>query len=212
MCPTTTGRFNLLYWPFDFPATGDDGPVVTPDEPTLRRQIARDVVLLAHALETLFTRFGFGAKTSSGHGTAFDLLAEPGQLLLKARLPGLVVAEQVEAPTSPPANYLETAELLAEDFRQPDDSLKSEAQYQQLIESRGQQYTGSRQKLYDKARRWWAREGRQFWENRSAQPEEAAADAPEVATVTFERLSELPAAARRLATALEHTQASGGAK
>lgn len=55
--------FTLLYTPLDR---------IGKDEAETRRQEAEDLTLLAQGLHDMFTRYGFGAKTSSGFGLARD--------------------------------------------------------------------------------------------------------------------------------------------
>ena len=59
-----TGTFRLLYVPYDFPGE------VTPDEAMLRAQVQADLPLVAETVHDLLIVYGFGAKTSSGFGTA----------------------------------------------------------------------------------------------------------------------------------------------
>lgn len=59
-----TGTFRLLYVPYDFPGE------VTPDETELCKQVKADLPLVAEAVHDLLLIYGFGAKTSSGFGTA----------------------------------------------------------------------------------------------------------------------------------------------
>lgn len=59
-----TGTFRLLYVPYDFPGE------VTPDEAELRKQVQAGLPLVAEAVRDLLLVYGFGAKTSSGFGSA----------------------------------------------------------------------------------------------------------------------------------------------
>jgi hypothetical protein len=61
--PGTTGAFFLLYIPFD--QIGDE-------ETETRRRVAQDLRLIAEGVQAMFCTYGFGAKTSSGFGTAVD--------------------------------------------------------------------------------------------------------------------------------------------
>ena len=56
-----TGTFTLLYVPWADSA-------LSPDE--VRRQAAEDLEAVAQGVEAMMTRYGFGAKTSSGYGVA----------------------------------------------------------------------------------------------------------------------------------------------
>lgn len=58
------GTFRLLYVPHDFPSQ------VTRDETALRSQVRDDLPLVAEVVTDLLLAYGFGAKTSSGFGSA----------------------------------------------------------------------------------------------------------------------------------------------
>ena len=85
--PGTPGVFSLLYVPFDR---------VGGDERETRNQVAEDLALLAQGIPAMFCTYGFGAKTSSGFGTAVDTFVNKrdqkrehlpaGQIQLKAIL------------------------------------------------------------------------------------------------------------------------------
>lgn len=59
----TPGVFSLLYVPFTR---------IGRDEPETRRQLAEDLALVAEGVRAMFCTYGFGAKTSSGYGTAVE--------------------------------------------------------------------------------------------------------------------------------------------
>lgn len=188
----TTGTFLLLYVPF---GSFD------------QREIAQDLEVTAAGLQAMLATYGFGAKTSSGFGVVKEQLAEQGKLLLRAAL--LTTDEPTlpqPAPSAPGlARYLETSTILHTDFRQPDGSLKSAAEYKAFIKSQGRQYGKKDQQLYDKARSWWEREGRQLTETASAHVEEPAPVMPvppPVAERTFTSLSSLQEQAQQVAAQL----------
>lgn len=195
------GAFRLLYVPYDFPGE------VTPDEPELQRQVQADLPLVAKAVRNMFTVYGFGAKTSSGFGTAEDRLATEGKLVLRMELPG-VTPQAPAGPQPEPApdlpRYLESPTRLHPDFRRADGTLKTEQEYQALIEGRGQKYAKKDRQLYEKAKAWWEREGRRLAESPPEAPEPVAepAPAPAIAEWTFTTLSELVEIARQVATLL----------
>lgn len=70
--------FALLYFPFD--RIGDDGI-------TTSIQSAADLGLVAKGLQDMLRTYGFGAKTSSGFGTAINRLPKSGELMIKLQLP-----------------------------------------------------------------------------------------------------------------------------
>ena len=84
-----TGTFRLLYVPYDWPGE------VTLDEATLRRQVQADLPLVADTVCDLLTVYGFGAKTSSGFGTADSRRVE-GELRINRLDEG---AEAAEGPS-----------------------------------------------------------------------------------------------------------------
>lgn len=198
------GTFRLLYVPYDFPGE------VTPNKPELRRQVQADLPLVAEAVRDLLTVYGFGAKTSSGFGAAEDRLATEGKLVLRAELRGMPAQAPAEPEPEPAPDlprYLESPARLHPDFRRPDGSLKTEEEYQALIEGRGQKYAKKDRLLYGKAKAWWEREGRALAEAPTEEPEPvvepAPSPAPPVAEWTFTTLSELPEVARQVATLLQ---------
>jgi CRISPR-associated protein Cmr2 len=196
-----TGTFRLLYVPYDFPGE------VTPNGGKLLEQVQADLPLVAEAVRDLLTVYGFGAKTSSGFGTAEDRLATEGKLILRAKLRG-VTTQTPAKPEPEPApdlpRYLESPTRLHPDFRRPDGSLKTEEEYQALIEGRGQKYARRDRQLYAKAKAWWEREGRALAEAPTEEPEPGGepAPAPSVAEWAFTTIGELPEVAQKVATLL----------
>jgi CRISPR/Cas system CMR subunit Cmr6 (Cas7 group RAMP superfamily) len=62
--PGTPGVFTLLYVPFD--------RIGKKDKKVTRLQVAEDLQRIAEGVQAMFCTYGFGAKTSSGFGTAVD--------------------------------------------------------------------------------------------------------------------------------------------
>lgn len=75
------GDLILIYVPF--------GPVEQTDN-ALRAEIAEDLQVLAKGILEMLTIYGFGAKTSSGFGTAEDQLVGVGKLAIRAKLDGKI--------------------------------------------------------------------------------------------------------------------------
>jgi CRISPR-associated protein Cmr2 len=73
----TWGNLILIYVPF--------GPIGQTDE-AIRAEIAEDLQVLAKGIREMLTINGFGAKTSSGFGTAEDQLVGLGILAIRAKL------------------------------------------------------------------------------------------------------------------------------
>lgn len=193
----TKGELFLLYVPF--------GPFEQGEDKT-RGEVAQDLEVLAEGIRAMFTTYAFGAKTSSGFGVAEDRLAGEGKLAIRAELGGETVTPG--APTEPQQpelpRYLESPTRLHADLRRPDDSLKSEAEYQALIESRGQKYAKKNKRLYNKAKSWWEREGRAMAEaaSQEAEPEPELHETPPVSEFMFCTLSQLGEKAQQVAEQL----------
>lgn len=189
----TTGTLLLLYVPF--------GSLD-------RREVAEDLEVTAQGLQAMLTTYGFGAKTSSGFGVVEEQLADQGKLLIRVALPAPTAPASTQAASSAPglARYLETPARLHADFRRPDGSLKSAAEYEALIKSQGRQYGKQERQLYEKAQKWWEREGRQLAEAAAKEPvEQPAPEAPPQPTVTeraFTTLSGLQEQAQQVAEQL----------
>ncbi len=75
------GEFILIYVPF--------GPIGQTDE-AIRAEVAEDLQVLAKGIREMLTINGFGAKTSSGFGTAEDQLVEEGKMAIRAKLDGKI--------------------------------------------------------------------------------------------------------------------------
>lgn len=75
--PSSTATFTLLYTPFD---------CFCRNKNETRRQVAADLKRVAQGVRGMLTTYGFGAKTSSGYGTADNRLAESGKLVIKANI------------------------------------------------------------------------------------------------------------------------------
>lgn len=197
----TTGDLVLLYVPF--------GPIEQ-RENERRAEVAQDLELLAEGIRAMLTIYGFGAKTSSGFGTVEDKLAGKGTLELRADLPGLAastgVASKPEQPAPSLPRYLQSPTRLNDDFRQSDGSMKSEAEYEAFVKSRGRQFAKKDKQLYEKAQKWWEREGRQLTEATAQEPttEPLLSQTPPVTTVDFDTLSKLRDLARGVATRLRN--------
>lgn len=139
-----TGRFTLLYVPYDR---------VGREQDKTASEVAADLEVLAKGLRAMFTLYGFGAKTSSGFGTAQEVVKD-GKLTL--RVSGL----QTESPREPPPEvkpaealprYLEATDRLKPEYRNPDGSFRrrSEGELNAMKKADRQ--------LYDKAKSWWER-------------------------------------------------------
>jgi len=180
------GELFLLYVPF--------GPLEQ-SEDERRAQVAQDLEVLAQGIQAMLTTYGFGAKTSSGFGTAEDRLVREGKLAIRAELAGEATpAAALPEPQQPDLpRYLESPTRLHVDLRRSDGSLKSEAEYQALIESREQKYAKKDKQLYAKG--WWEREGEKLAQatpqEPEPEPEPGPTETPPVSEYPFRTLSEL---------------------
>lgn len=187
------GELLVLYVPF-----GTSDP----------HQIATDLEITAQGLQAMLTTYGFGAKTSSGFGVVEEQLSGQGRLLIRAALgtSDTPAGTQVAPSTPSLARYLETPTRLHADFRRPDGSLKSAAEYEALIKSQGRQYGKQERQLYEKAQKWWEREGRQLADAAAKEPVEQpppiASPQPPVTERMFTTLRDLQAQAQQLAEQL----------
>jgi CRISPR-associated protein Cmr2 len=187
----TPGRFTLLYVPFDR---------VGEDEAKTRRQATEDLRLLAQGLQSMFTLYGFGAKTSSGFGLAREAVKD-GQLSVRAA--GLGAGRPASptteaAPAEPVPRYLEAPGRLKAEYRNPDGSFRhrSEAELRAMKKADRQ--------LYDKAKSWWEREGQAPGELKPEPPEAepATAQAAEWPSWPFASFEDLVNAASQVAQQL----------
>jgi len=194
----TKSELVLLYVPF--------GPIEQ-DEDQKRAEVAEDLRMVVKGIQAMLTTYGFGAKTSSGFGTAEDRLVGEGKLAIRAELAGeatpTAALPEPQQPDLP--RYLESSMRLHADLRRPDGSPKSEAEYQALVESRGQKYAKRDKQLYAKAKGWWEREGQALAETASQEPEPEPEPpaTPPVTDYTFHALSELCEVAQQAAAQLQ---------
>lgn len=197
----TMGDLVLLYVPL--------GPAGQSEDEG-RAEVAQDMEMLAKGVQAMLNTYGFGAKTSSGFGTAANQLNGHGTLVLRAELPG---SERDATPCPEPPQpapelprYLEAPTRLHADLRMPDGGLKSEEEYRALIENQGQKYAKKDKQLYNKAKGWWEREGRGMGAASPQEPEAKAEpvplETPSVSEFTFQTLSELCDLTRRVAQQL----------
>lgn len=199
-----TGTFTLLYTPLD--SIGQDGAET-------REQIFADLQLVAAGLEAMFTLYGFGAKTSSGFGLAMDAVRD-GIMVVGGLAYESEAVTAVTLPAAPPQpdlpRYLSAPSRLSPDFVSETGGLKSEAEYQELVERHGQKYAKKDKQLYDKAKSWWEREGQQLAQQQSElgiEPEPIVETPPPypLARETFAIFAELPTVAQKLTDGLRRT-------
>ena len=203
----TKATFTLLYTPLDR---------IGKDEAKTRQQIFTNMQLVTEGLEAMFTLYGFGAKTSSSFGLAADAVCKGaivvGGLAYEAESLTRETASSASAQPDLP-RYLVAPDRLHPNFASETGGLKSEAEYQKLVEARGQNYAKKDKQLYAKAKGWWEREGQQL----AQQPQEpAAGPEPEptpaapppypLARETFDTFADLRAKALKLASTLRQME------
>ena len=110
----TTGDFCLLYVPFD-------GFAREPGD--LNREVCTDLPIVAEALTEMLLVSGFGAKISSGFGTAHE--QAPGQMKLRATLAADADSAAVP-PTEPLPGYLVAPGRLRPEYLNPDGTFREQ--------------------------------------------------------------------------------------
>ncbi|MCB0025913.1 MAG: hypothetical protein KIT77_25945 [Caldilinea sp.] len=187
--PGSEASFNLLY---------------VPKHGSTIEHVCAALTRVSAAIEAMFTLYGFGAKTSSGSGTARSYLKD-GKLSVKASLPvvnsGGNAAPQEAEPAADLPRYLEAPDLLSADFRAPDGSLKSEEEYQRVVQGQGKKYKKEDRWLYEKARKWYERRQQELAAPEPA-AEEPVAELPPVTELSFASFEDLTRAAAALADSL----------
>lgn len=197
--PEGVGKLLLLYVPFGHIGQGED---------KRRDEVAQDLEVLAEGVRAMLTTYGFGAKTSSGYGTAREQLAGNGGLALRAELSEAAsppsALPQAELPVLP--RYLVSPSQLHPDFCKADGSIKSESEYRALLESRGKKYVSKYSQPYAKAKSWWEREGQQTTKGAKSElileATQALTEKVPVSEWTFSSLNEMVAQVKIAASRL----------
>jgi CRISPR-associated protein Cmr2 len=140
----TLGLFTLLYVPFDL--IGDE-------EKEIKKQVSRDILLIAKGLKAMFLTYGFGAKTSSGYGIAKSELTN-GKLILKAK--GVEASKKevikIQEPEESFKKYLNDDGSVKEEFKDGGEGgLLSNKQYNEKREQLG----GGSLSEFKKFRHWY---------------------------------------------------------
>jgi len=148
----TSGIFTLLYVPFD---------LIGKEEKEIKKQVSRDILLIARGLEAMFRGYGFGAKTSSGYGIAKSELTD-GKLVLKAEGIELLQKEEIkiEEPEEAFKKYLNDDGSVKEEFKGGGEAgLLSNKQYNEKKE----QLAGGSLAEFKKFRLWYGTYG-ELWQ------------------------------------------------
>ncbi len=117
-------------------------------------------------------------------------------------MPALPISPQPELP-----RYLDAPNRLHPDFVAETGGIKSEAEYQKLLEARGQNFGKPHRQLYAKAKSWWEREGQQLAQQQQEptpelRPIPIAAPPYPFVRETFDAFADLPTKAQAVADAL----------
>ena len=184
----TSGRFTLLYVPFN---------LIGKEEMEIRKQISRDILLIAEGLRAMFRDYGFGAKTSSGFGIAKSELTG-GKLILKAE--GIKVTQKEEIKIQEPAEsflkYLNEDGIVKDEFKSSREvGLLSNPEYI----AKGQQLGGGSFTEFKKFRRWYVEFGEQWQKHIQSR----SAPTPKWPTLSFESFDELLNVAEKIEKSLK---------
>jgi len=153
----TSGIFTLLYVPFD---------LIEKEEKEIKKQVSRDILLIAKGLEAMFRDFGFGAKTSSGFGIAKPELTD-GKLVLKVE--GVEISQKedikIQEPEEAFKKYLNEDGSVKEEFKKGsgEAGLLSNTQYGKIKD----QLSGGSLSEFKKLRRWYSNYG-ELWQKHIA--------------------------------------------
>ncbi len=185
-----SGLFTLLYVPFNF------------EEKDIQKQVAADIQLISAGVKAMFTAYGFGAKTSSGHGIAKPELVD-GKLILKAK--GIEISMKEEAKPKPPEESF--MKYLNEDYTVKKEYLGSGKGG--LLS--GKEIGGLKQKLsgfnsseFQRFRDWFIEDGERWKRHIQAK----GAPTPDFTALTFKDFDELEKLAQKLESSL-NTSAEG---
>lgn len=177
----TTGFFTLLYVPFD---------LIGCDENEVKKQVSEDIKLISDGLKLMFTYYGFGAKTSSGYGTAYENITE-GMITLRTKsVKVLIQKENFEPPKDPYKKFLDENGVLKDEFRGKDGGPLSNSQ---LGNFNGNQKEFKRFKI-------WYNDNIEKWQKYLKSQNAPASEWP---IWKFGNFSELISISKNIATSLE---------
>lgn len=144
----TPGLFTILYVPFD---------LIGKDENKIKEQAWKHLKLVCEGLKSMFLYYGFGAKTSSGHGIVKPELAD-GKLMLNVK--GLTTdmkkGDKIQEPEEAFKKYLKEDGNIKDDFKgDGEGGLLSNSKYGAM----GRQLGGGSQKEFVRFRTWYKNYG-----------------------------------------------------
>ncbi|PXF59760.1 MAG: hypothetical protein C4B59_10680 [Candidatus Methanogaster sp.] len=162
------GVFTLLYVPVDCIGIKDDAET--------EKQSAEMLCLVAEGVEAMLAEYGFGAKTSSGFGTAGDGV-EDGRVVSNAEWANDLPEPEVAAPEPPDEKYLKYLDdsMVRVDVRGDDGKPMRIAEYGRRVHEGRNPVDGGSQSEYRKFMRWYVAHGKAWQKNhqRDAAPAES---------------------------------------
>ncbi len=177
----TTGYFTLIYVPFD---------LIGCEENEIKKQVACDIQLISKGLKSMFTYYGFGAKTSSGYGTAYENVTD-GTIILRTKcIKSLLPKEDFEHPKDSYKKFLDENGVLKDEFRGKNGG--------PLSNSELGNFNGS-QKEFRKFKTWYT-DNIEKWQKYLKSQNAPTSEWP---TLKFENFSELINISKSIATSLE---------
>lgn len=181
----TTGFFTLLYVPFD---------LIGCDENEIKKQVSEDTQLVSEGLKSMFTYYGFGAKTSSGYGTAYENITD-GTITLRTKcIKVLIQKENFEHPKDSYKKFLDESGVLKDEFRGKDGGPLSNSE---LGNFNGSQKEFKRFKI-------WYNDNIEMWQKYLKSQNTPESEWP---IWKFESFSELIEISKNIATSLESSRA-----
>ncbi len=177
----TMGYFTLIYVPFD---------LIGCEENEIKKQVACDIQLISKGLKSMFTYYGFGAKTSSGYGTAYENVTD-GTIILRTKcIKSLLPKEDFEHPKDSYKKFLDENGVLKDEFRGKNGG--------PLSNSELGNFNGS-QKEFRKFKTWYT-DNIEKWQKYLKSQNAPTSEWP---TLKFENFSELINISKSIATSLE---------
>ncbi len=145
------GTFAILYVPYNLIGVGQD---------KIKEAVAADICLVTEGIRAMMLQYGFGAKTSSGHGTAKPELKD-GTVILKSMDMDTDKKEESkpQQPEEAFLKYLNEDGSVKEEFRGSGEAgLLSNSEYGERMQKLG---AGS-QTEFKSFRRWYKEHGEEW--------------------------------------------------
>lgn len=172
------GTFVLLYVPYNLTGKGQD---------KIKEAMAADICLVTEGIRAMMLQYGFGAKTSSGHGTAKPELKD-GKVILKAMSMDMDKKEESkpQQPEEAFLKYLYEDGSVKEEFQGSGEAgLLSNSEYGERMQKLG---AGS-QTEFKNFRRWYKEHGEE-WQKFVQNQKVPASKFPERTFTNFDEMVE----------------------